>query len=61
MKHFSYVLALFFYILPSSAEIRIPSLFGDHMILQKKTSNAIWGWAEPDEEIDIEASWGQKA
>ena len=47
--------------LSASADVRLPSLFGDHMILQQKTSNAIWGWAEAGETVTVKASWGATA
>jgi len=47
--------------LSTSAEVRLPILFGDHMILQQKTSNAIWGWAEAGETVTVKASWGASA
>lgn len=31
----------------ASADVRLPQIFGDKMILQQKTSNAVWGFAEP--------------
>ena len=33
--------------LSASAKIELHSLFGDNMILQRDTSNSIWGWIEP--------------
>jgi sialate O-acetylesterase len=43
------------------AEVRLPHLFGDHMILQQNTSNVIWGFAEPGEAVTVKASWGAEA
>ena len=40
------------------AEIRLPRIIGDNMILQQQTDNAIWGWANPGEAITVSASWG---
>lgn len=45
----------------ASADVRLPRIFTDHMILQQQTSNAIWGWAEPGERVSVKASWGAKA
>ncbi len=42
----------------ASADIRLPSLFSDNMILQQKTKNRIWGWADPGEAVKVKASWG---
>ena len=37
-----------------TAEITLPSIFGDHMVLQQKQSNPVWGWAEPGEKVEVE-------
>lgn len=60
MRTLSQLLVLFF-AWTSSADIRLPRFFSDHMILQQETKNAIWGWAEPGEDVTINASWGAKA
>ncbi|MDP6035066.1 MAG: sialate O-acetylesterase [Verrucomicrobiota bacterium] len=31
------------------------------MVLQQQTSNAIWGWADPGENVKVNASWGAVA
>jgi len=43
------------------AEIRVPSLFGDRMILQQETGNVIWGFGTPGEAVKVTASWGASA
>ena len=43
---------------PVKTGLRLPSLFGDHMILQQNMKNTIWGWADPKEQITVTASWG---
>ena len=43
------------------AQLRVPNLFGDNMVLQQNTSNAVWGFATPREKISVKASWGSKA
>jgi sialate O-acetylesterase len=47
--------------LPVKTGLRLPSLFGDHMILQQNMKNTIWGWADPKEQITVTASWGASA
>jgi len=47
--------------LAASADVRMPSLFGDHMILQQQTKNTLWGWASPKEKVTVESSWGASA
>jgi len=41
----------------ASAEVRLPRFFSDNMILQQNQTNAIWGWADPGEEVVVHASW----
>jgi sialate O-acetylesterase len=35
------------------ANIRLPKLFGNHMVLQREKPIGIWGWADPKEKITI--------
>ena len=42
------------------AEPRLPHLFGDHMVFERETELHIWGWADPQESIEIRfagSSW----
>ena len=39
------------------AEVRLPALLTDHMVLQQQTDARIWGWAEPAEEVTVSGSW----
>ncbi|WP_430817226.1 hypothetical protein [Carboxylicivirga sp. RSCT41] len=41
------------------AELKMPTFFGNNMVLQQNTSNAIWGWAGKSEKVSIETSWGE--
>jgi sialate O-acetylesterase len=38
---------------PTLADVRLPKIFGDHMVLQQKTEAPVWGWADPDEEVTV--------
>jgi sialate O-acetylesterase len=40
------------------ADVRLPSVIGDNMVLQQGSSVPIWGWADPYEKVTITASWG---
>jgi sialate O-acetylesterase len=42
---------------PAQAQLRLPSTFGSHMVLQQKTEMPFWGWASPSEEVRVFASW----
>jgi sialate O-acetylesterase len=35
------------------ADVRMASVFGDHMVLQQQQPIRIWGWADPDEEVSV--------
>ena len=49
------VLALLF--VPLNAEIRLPSLIGDNMVLQQNANVRIWGWSFPHNTITLSATW----
>ena len=54
------VLSVMAVCLTASADVRLPQIFGDNMILQQKTSNAVWGFAEPGEKVTVKSSWGSE-
>ncbi len=35
------------------AQVRLPKLFSDHMVLQRETPIHVWGWSEPGEEVIV--------
>lgn len=41
----------------ASADIRLPAVISDGMVLQQKSSDPIWGWASPGEQITVKGSW----
>jgi sialate O-acetylesterase len=43
------------------AETRLPAVFSDHMVLQRNSEVAIWGWDEPGERVSVRAGWGERA
>ena len=38
----------------ASAEVRLPSLVSDGMVLQRNTGVRIWGWAKPGQQVTIQ-------
>ena len=44
----------------SKADVRLPAIFSDHMVLQQKTTVCIWGWASPGEEVGVRVPWQKK-
>ena len=44
----------------SYAEIKLPALFTDNMMLQQQMETPIWGWATKNGKISITTSWDSK-
>jgi sialate O-acetylesterase len=42
------------------SEVKLPSVFGDNMVLQRETQVAIWGWADAGSKISVTPSWDSK-
>jgi len=42
---------------PARADVRLPFVFGSHMVLQQQSEVAFWGTADPNEEVTIAPSW----
>lgn len=41
----------------SSWALDIPEIFSDNMVLQQNTDAKVWGWAKPNSEVVVYASW----
>ncbi len=39
------------------ADVKLPAVIGDNMVLQQGKKVSIWGWAEPNEELMVSVSW----
>lgn len=37
----------------AQANVKLPALFGDHMVLQRDQKDRVWGWADADEEVTV--------
>ena len=35
------------------AEVRLPAMFSDHMVLQASSGAPVWGWADPGETVTV--------
>jgi sialate O-acetylesterase len=44
----------------ANAEIKLPKVFTDNMVLQQKTEAPIWGKATPEKEVKITTSWNKQ-
>ena len=38
---------------PARADVRLPGIFGDHMVLQQGATLPVWGWAKPQERVIV--------
>ena len=43
--------------LPAAAQLKLPAVIGDHMVLQHGDAARIWGWGEPDTAVVVTPSW----
>ncbi len=43
------------------ADVGMPAIFGDGMVLQRDASVPVWGWATPGERIRVSGSWSDDA
>ena len=37
----------------SAEDLRLPSVFGSHMVLQRDMPVPVWGWADPGEQVSV--------
>lgn len=59
--HVSSLLLLFLLIsVFSRAEVILPAIFGDNMVLQQKTEAPVWGKATPGKMVSVSTSWDNK-
>jgi len=40
---------------PLRADVKLPAIFGDHMVLQRDAKVPVWGWADPNEAVTVTA------
>lgn len=55
------IFILVFYTKSGFANVSVNALFADHMVIQRDTKIQIWGWADANEMVAVETSWGAKA
>jgi sialate O-acetylesterase len=56
MHKFRFLLLAIFsvcYVSRGCADVKLPAIFGDHMVLQQEASLPVWGWASPGEEVTV--------
>jgi sialate O-acetylesterase len=43
----------------SFANVRLPSVLADNMVLEQKSTAKLWGWCDPGEKVFVTPSWGR--
>lgn len=51
---------LLFVVIGLKAEVKLPAIFGDNMVLQQQTDAAIWGTATANKTVKVTTSWNNK-
>ena len=41
----------------ATAQVKLPAFVGDNMVLQQNAKVNLWGWASPNEKINIQLGW----
>ena len=54
---FFIITCCFFRLLNVNGEVRLPSVIGDHMVLQQQSEVKLWGWCDPNENIKASSGW----
>jgi sialate O-acetylesterase len=42
------------------ADVKVPAIFGSHMVLQRDQKDRVWGWADPGEEVTVKLAGQEK-
>lgn len=53
MKKHLLLIALYFVSVVVSANVKLPKIFADNMVLQRNTPIPVWGWAAANEKIEV--------
>ena len=53
IAHLARFLCLFGICLSAQADVSLPNIFGDHMVLQREQTNPVWGKASPGEKVSV--------
>lgn len=60
MRNFTLCLLFSLLAVGSFAEVRLPAIIADNMVLQQQSSVPLWGWSDPSEKIIVTTSWNNK-
>lgn len=57
MKHSLLILCLIALCGSIHAEVRLPAVISDGMVLQRNDTVPLWGWSEPSAKLLVKTSW----
>src|SRR3954465_10667900 len=46
---------------PARADVKLPAIFGSHMVLQQGQKDRVWGLADPGEEVSVTIDYQSKS
>ncbi|MGL5636742.1 MAG: sialate O-acetylesterase, partial [Bacteroidales bacterium] len=55
----SALLGIFLFI-PAKAELKLPTVISDHMVLKRNSEVCLWGEGEPNKKVRISPSWTKR-
>src|SRR5688572_23377997 len=61
MKNLFTTLVLFALVVTCHAQIRLPKILSDNMVLQRNKPITLWGWANPKEKVTVEFNKQRKS
>lgn len=59
MKKLFFPLFLLVFTASLHAEVILPAIFSDNMVLQQNADVTLWGWGKPGEKIKVTCSWAE--
>jgi sialate O-acetylesterase len=51
------IVVFLFTALTAVADVSLPAIFTDGMVLQQRSTITVWGWANPGEKVTVKGSW----
>lgn len=60
MKKSIFILLLLFAVFSVHAELKLPAIFGNNMMLQQNTKVKVWGWTNKGQTITVIPSWSSQ-
>ena len=56
-----FCLFLAVFVFETRADVKLPAIFSDNMVLQQQSQVAVWGWAKPNTNVSVTGSWNKKS